>query len=167
LKKSGRKIPRPTNFGRNLKFLRKLRGISQQEMALEVGLNRNNIASYESGAVEPNANVFLKISGSLKVDPYVMLAVDMEREDFADIVGVKHSDEAQIEYLKSHLSSFIKTTDEAHKIVESQIEFYKLIQRQGGDSEWDHLRDQIIELTGELLKNNWEFIQSMNRTEEE
>ena len=37
----------------NIRFLRKQMGLSQEELAVKLGLNRGNIASYEKGTAEP------------------------------------------------------------------------------------------------------------------
>ncbi|MEM7573217.1 MAG: helix-turn-helix transcriptional regulator [Bacteroidota bacterium] len=46
----------------NIRLLRKRHGWSQQELAERVGLNRGNIASYESGTAEPKICKLLRIS---------------------------------------------------------------------------------------------------------
>ena len=46
----------PNFIASNLKVLRKSTGWSQTELAECVGLNRGNIASYESGCAEPSIN---------------------------------------------------------------------------------------------------------------
>ena len=53
-------IPKPTHFGKNLKFLRRLSSLSQTGLANALEIKRSNIASYESGIVEPKASLFLK-----------------------------------------------------------------------------------------------------------
>ena len=47
---------------RNIRALRKRYGLSQEELAARVGLNRGNIASYENGAAEPKICNLLKLS---------------------------------------------------------------------------------------------------------
>ena len=37
----------------NIRFLRKQKELSQEELAVHIGLNRGNIASYEKGTAEP------------------------------------------------------------------------------------------------------------------
>jgi len=50
------------NLSKNIKFLRKQQGLSQEEFALKVGLNRGNIASYEKGNAEPKMESLLTIA---------------------------------------------------------------------------------------------------------
>lgn len=46
----------------NLRLLRKRRKLSQEELALQVGLNRGNIASYENGSAEPKISNLLRMA---------------------------------------------------------------------------------------------------------
>jgi transcriptional regulator with XRE-family HTH domain len=66
-----------TPFSRNLKSLRRARGLSQQKLAQEVGLKRSNIASYETGTVEPNAANFLRIAYFFDADPALLLELEL------------------------------------------------------------------------------------------
>ncbi len=68
-----KRIPSPTNFGKNLRTLRTGKGIGQGALAAELGLTRQKIASYETGIVEPNASVFLAICAWFDIRPSRML----------------------------------------------------------------------------------------------
>jgi len=57
----------PNYIASNLKVLRKRLGWSQSELAEKVGLNRGNIASYESGSAEPSICKLLRISNLLNI----------------------------------------------------------------------------------------------------
>ncbi len=49
-------------IGENLKFLRKNKKISQEELANELGLTRSSYSGYENGVAEPNVQNLLKFS---------------------------------------------------------------------------------------------------------
>ncbi len=51
-----------TYLSRNLRYLRKQRKLSQEELAQQVGLNRGNISSYENGSAEPRICNLIKIA---------------------------------------------------------------------------------------------------------
>lgn len=51
----------------NIRFLRKQRNLSQEELANQVGLNRGNIASYEKGTAEPKICNLVKMAGFFNV----------------------------------------------------------------------------------------------------
>lgn len=60
----------------NLKFLRKRKKLSQEELALQLGLNRGNIASYENGSAEP------RISNLLRMAEYFGISlIDLAQRD--------------------------------------------------------------------------------------
>lgn len=46
----------------NLRFLRKRKKLSQEELAAKLGLNRGNIASYENGSAEPRISNLLRMA---------------------------------------------------------------------------------------------------------
>lgn len=49
----------------NLKFLRKQTGLSQDQFAVRLDLNRGNIASYEKGSAEPSIEKIVKFAAFL------------------------------------------------------------------------------------------------------
>ena len=48
-------------IGENLKFLRKNKKLSQEELATELGLTRSSYSGYENGVAEPNLQNLLKL----------------------------------------------------------------------------------------------------------
>ncbi|PHI20349.1 hypothetical protein CEQ90_07735 [Lewinellaceae bacterium SD302] len=71
--------PLPNFIARNLRLLRKRMGLSQQDLAEKVGLNRGNIASYESATAEPKICKLLRISNLFGVSTH-----DLTRYDLAE-----------------------------------------------------------------------------------
>ncbi|WP_116106460.1 helix-turn-helix domain-containing protein [Lewinella sp. IMCC34191] len=69
----------PNFIASNLKLLRKSAGWSQTELAERVGLNRGNIASYESGCAEPSICKLLRISNLFDITTR-----DFTRRDLSD-----------------------------------------------------------------------------------
>lgn len=51
----------------NLRYLRKQKNLSQEELASKVGLNRGNVASYENGTAEPKLCNLLKLAEIFEV----------------------------------------------------------------------------------------------------
>jgi transcriptional regulator with XRE-family HTH domain len=68
-----------TNLHKNIRFLRKGLGWSQEELAVRVGLNRGNIASYENGTAEPKINNLLKMSAIFGVSIHDLAHKDLEQ----------------------------------------------------------------------------------------
>lgn len=169
MNKNIKSIPLPTYFGKNLKLLRKLKGVSQQELAKNVGLSRNNIASYESGTVEPNAKSFLKIALYLEINPSIFLSTEIGTDNLDSVIEIKHDDDTVSEYLSTCISSFINSTSESSKILEAYRSFYELtdMNKLPADSEIAHMRNQILELMHQMLETNWNFLKQINANEEE
>lgn len=56
-------------FGRVLRQLRTDAGLTQEELSLEVGLQRNYISSLELGHKQPTISTIFKLSRALKIPP--------------------------------------------------------------------------------------------------
>jgi transcriptional regulator with XRE-family HTH domain len=69
-----------TYLHRNIRFLRKAMGWSQEELAARVGLNRGNIASYENGTAEPKIGNLLKMSLLFGTSIHDLAHKDLEQE---------------------------------------------------------------------------------------
>ncbi|WP_367390539.1 helix-turn-helix domain-containing protein [Lewinella sp. LCG006] len=65
----------------NLRFLRKRKKLSQEELAVEVGLNRGNIASYENGSAEPKISNLLRIAEFFGISLIDLAQRDLTEQD--------------------------------------------------------------------------------------
>lgn len=54
-------------FSKNLKTLREMKGMTQAELADDLGVTRALIAQYEAGAKAPNVNLAAEIAKTLGV----------------------------------------------------------------------------------------------------
>ena len=63
----------------NIKFLRTVAGLSQEELAQKVELNRGNITSYERGAAKPNINTIKRIAAFFNTDLEKLVQTDMSK----------------------------------------------------------------------------------------
>ncbi len=163
-------IPRPTHFGKNLRFLRRMKGLSQSAIAKATDMTRNNIASYESGLVEPNAKNFYKVSKYFSVDPKKMLDSILS-ENPTEISQVDIStDNIVDQYLTDHMEQFVIQTNEMTKILEGYQTFYDLQRESTVDKSTRELystMDDLLSLLKSLIKSNWDLIQSVYPEEEE
>ncbi|WP_293571056.1 helix-turn-helix transcriptional regulator [Phaeodactylibacter sp.] len=114
-----------TPFSRNLKSLRRARGLSQQKLAQEVGLKRSNIASYETGTVEPNAANFLRIAYFFDADPALLL--ELELSDHPVLTTDNHQRQEDILEM---LSRFSSKTNDADKVAQGFREYLLLHPKQ-------------------------------------
>jgi len=69
-----------TYIAKNMRFLRKMTGLSQHDFAQKVDLNRGNIASYEKGTAEPSTEKLLRITKFFHVDLTDFIEKDLEEE---------------------------------------------------------------------------------------
>lgn len=163
-------IPKPTHFGKNLKFLRRMKGLSQTALANETGMTRNNIASYESGVVEPNASNFLRVCKFFSIDPKCMLDSVLS-ENPHEVTSHPDKVEGVVNnYLLDHMDQFVIQTNEMTKILEGYKALYDL--RRADDDNPLH-RDlystmgDLHSLLESLIKSNWNLISSVFPEEEE
>lgn len=56
-------------FTKNLKFCRKLNGLTQVQFAKQLSMKRSNVGAYEEGRAEPSIKQFLEICKFYNVDP--------------------------------------------------------------------------------------------------
>jgi len=66
------------DVGENIKDIRKLRGLNQDQLAEMACLNRVTIAKYESGKVEPGAGALWRIADALEVPVDVLLGREQQ-----------------------------------------------------------------------------------------
>lgn len=163
-------IPKPTHFGKNLKFLRLMKGLSQAKLAKHVDMTRNNMASYESGLVEPNVKNFMKICRFFAVDPKKMLDTILS-ENPSDITPLDDdTTNVMDQYLSDQLEPFVIQTNEMTKVLEGYQAFYELRKNQTDDISSLELYatlDDLLNLLESLLQENWKLIQSVYPQEEE
>lgn len=66
----GKKISSPSAaFGLVLRDIRKLRGISQEALALEAGVQRNYVSLIERGINQPTITIIFKLAAALEMKP--------------------------------------------------------------------------------------------------
>jgi transcriptional regulator with XRE-family HTH domain len=63
----------PQILGRNVRDLRKRRGMSQEELALETGMKRSYISDMERGTRNPSVKALARLASALEVAPEVLL----------------------------------------------------------------------------------------------
>lgn len=166
-----RNIPKATFFGRNLKFLRRVRGMSQTELASAVALTRGNIASYESGVVEPNANNFLKFCDFLDVSPRELLNRTFEHDATEVIAQTELPQQPLEQYLADQIDLFTFQTNRITKIIEGHRAMAEFnddkIPQEPTVVQLIHFRDRLVDILSALVKSNWSLIQSFTAEQEE
>lgn len=70
-------------FGRVLRRQRKNRGVSQEQLALEAGVQRNYVSLLELGRNQPTISIIFKLANALSVRPsgLIKMTEDEQGED--------------------------------------------------------------------------------------
>jgi transcriptional regulator with XRE-family HTH domain len=63
-------------FARNLRRIRQKRGLSQEELAHRVGINRNYVGMIERGENSPTVEMVERLCAVLEVDPVLLFKRD-------------------------------------------------------------------------------------------
>jgi transcriptional regulator with XRE-family HTH domain len=156
-------IPKPTNFGSNMKFLRKREGLTQGGFAEIVGISRNSIASYENGQVEPNALNFLRVCKYFDQDPKVMLEHNLNLSKGREFLSAEDLQNA----VNDSFSDFLTETKEMSKVLEGYQEFYAMRRDIIINDETKDLfviLDDLLALLNSLIVENQKLIDSMDKS---
>jgi len=65
-------------LSRNLKYLRKQKGATQEQVAHSIGITRSALADYENGKSEPKANTIIKLSKIFDVNLEDLLTTNID-----------------------------------------------------------------------------------------
>ncbi len=163
-KKKTKNIPKPTHFGKNLKFLRRMKGMSQTALAAEIGLSRNNIASYESGIVEPNSKNFLSTCIYFGIDPKDMLEIILSEHPVEVTSADDRPDTLVGQQLNDQMEQFVIQTNEMTKVLEGYQVFFAM--KSDSDTYTNNRElystlEDLLELLNSLVRSNWNLIQSV------
>ena len=95
------------NFNENLKEARLKSGISQKDLAENIGVAKSTYSLYESGKREPNVDTIKKIASSLNVSADTLLGIDNEPTTLAAHFDGDEYTESEMEEIK-HFAAFVK-----------------------------------------------------------
>jgi transcriptional regulator with XRE-family HTH domain len=60
-------------LGRNVRRYRKLKGMTQEQLALEAGMERSYVSDLERGERNPSVRALGRLASALSVEPMVLL----------------------------------------------------------------------------------------------
>ncbi len=87
---------RMSNIAKNLKFLRRKHGHTQEVFARNVGVNRPNIGAYEEGRAEPRLSTLLSIAKAYDVSCDDLIAADLSDLDSEGKLGAFGSEKTRV-----------------------------------------------------------------------
>lgn len=67
MKKSETFIDSNYELGKRIQYLRKIKGMSQEDLALKCDINKNYLSDVERGSRNPTVKVLAKIAGGLGI----------------------------------------------------------------------------------------------------
>lgn len=101
-----------TNISNNIKNIRKGKGLSQQEVADKIGINRVQYTRIETGKSEPTVNMLQRIAQALEVELINIIqdnaSFDIDSSNKSLVEKIKLIDELDMEQQKS-IFTFIDT----------------------------------------------------------
>ena len=85
-----------TYFGNNIKFLRKRRGRTQDDVAFTLGMKRPTLSGYENGVAEPGMEALIAFSKYFGVAIDTLLKVDLTELRESELTQLERGDDIYI-----------------------------------------------------------------------
>lgn len=95
------------NFNENLKIARERKGLSQKDLAENIGVAKSTYSLYESGNREPNVQTIKKIADVLEVSADELLGLDDEPTTIAAHFDGDEYTEEELEEIRQ-FAAFVK-----------------------------------------------------------
>ena len=95
-------------FNENLKAARERKGLSQKEVAENIGVAKSTYSLYESGNREPNVQTIKKISDLLNVSADDLLGIEEEQQTIAAHFDGDEYTEEELDEIKQ-FAVFVKS----------------------------------------------------------
>lgn len=153
-------------LAQNIRYLRKRQELSQEELAMRVGLNRGNIASYENGTAEPKICNLLKLAQIFGIP-----ITDLTQKDLADKALYEASHDAYqsstrplFEDTRAIFDDFVERSEELHRVIESLHTCHQFKVKSSGElsKEMQVLNsnfEQMYELASQILISHHELLE--------
>lgn len=151
---------------KNLRFLRKSKNWSQEELANKLGLNRGNIASYEKGTAEPKICNLLKIAHVFGVSILDLTGKNLREEGISFVdYSPTGGGTAVIELEK--LGHYVQQVKELETVIESihNCHCFKLKQMEELPKDIQAIVthfEQLYDVTQALMHSHKEILQTLD-----
>jgi transcriptional regulator with XRE-family HTH domain len=121
-------------ISKNLKFLRKYNKISQVDLATELDLTRNKIASYESKNIEPNLKNLVGLADYFNICIDDLVREEINADNIMSLMdkkklGIERTRKISINFdldKKKALEHFIEENQKIKKIISGVSAFYSI-----------------------------------------
>lgn len=144
--------------------------MSQQKLAEQLGLKRNNIASYEAGLVEPKAINFLRLALFFNISPSELLERDLPGALSAPGFQQEEPQGLSEVEMRDQLRLFSSHTSDMQKVLDGFREFQKLnasasppkeSPKNNKAQETKSELDNLLSIMEQLLESNWALLRAM------
>ena len=120
---------RLNNLPHNIRFLRKSKGLSQTDLADHLGINRSNIAAYESKNVEPRLSLIIDIADYFNISLRSLIEEPLSEDNPPELLNNNPDPVDDIEvdeqYMDlQYLNAFIRKSNRVKKILDGFKAFY-------------------------------------------
>jgi transcriptional regulator with XRE-family HTH domain len=151
----------PNFIATNLRVLRKQAGWSQTELAERVGLNRGNIASYESGCAEPSICNLLRISNLFDIPTRDITRRDLS--DSAELLLARSAHRADTEQRVGRAEDYRARSEQLRQLIDSshQLFAYKRARLEHPCKEAEIMAAhylQLLDLSNQLLQEHGKLL---------
>ena len=152
---------------KNIRYLRKQKSWSQEELATKIGLNRGNIASYEKGTAEPKICNLLKLAHVFGVTILDITGKDL-RLDSTTLLMNENGNNSIAAMKIELLDKYIEKVEELETVVNSiyNCHCFKLKQIDELPKDYQAIVthfEQMHEVTHSLLDSHKELLESIRR----
>ena len=130
------------DFGKRLKVFRKSQGLTQNEFADKLGVERSNISRYENGETLPSIETFLEMCNILNIDIENIIKY-IEEEKNINIENPFNIDTVYVYYISS-----------SNKSRKAKFRFDIIQKKDKLEVQWVSTNNNTIYMTGELISND-------------
>jgi transcriptional regulator with XRE-family HTH domain len=159
-------------LSKNIKFLRKSKKLSQEELALKLGIKRSNIAAYETKNVEPRLRIILEIAKLFDIDIQTFIQTelnnDLEYNSFSNQPASPNILKQELNIQQNtEINSFVAKSIKIRKVLEGFKAFYSfkkngISNSSPGKEKLVYDIDNFIQLMEHLLTYNESVIRAIS-----
>ncbi|EGS9999199.1 helix-turn-helix transcriptional regulator [Clostridium perfringens] len=116
------------SISENIKFYRKQKGLTQQELADKIGKSINSVKKYESGYTNPPIDVINKIADALEIN-VIYLVEDTLKDEIMDKIKSDSNSDSILTLIETSLNNIGKCDkDLAIELYETLLDMFKALQ---------------------------------------
>ena len=150
-------------FAKNLRFLRRMKGLTQNQLAQAIEINRNKITSYEAGFAQPNLITLCSLAQHLDVPLGRLISQSLDPDSLQITLREKHETSDHTESAQLDISKYIQATNEVQKIYDALVVLKEMEVDECQNNPKNELlaEAELLKLLAFLLENNWVFIKNL------